>query len=224
MPTMDQVAWAQVNISTGGETASYKRGDLLPETADPEEAAQRSLLRIGGAIRIVEVVYTAEELAEQARSRGEATAAAMVAHDVDLSVPLAEQTQVGGEPGPPTLTSAHGGPVVIGDEDLRREHDKQAKAAEQRRREPPPANAAKAAWVAHAVDVHGADPAEAEKMSRDDLADKYGAKAGAKQAEGKPSGGPAPDRASAEAQPPGDQSGQRAPRPGQPRQPPGGRP
>ena len=132
MPTMDQVAWAQVNVSTGGETAAFKRGDLLPETADPEEMAQRSLLRIGGALRIVEVVYTDEELAEQARARGEATASAMVAHDVDPSVPLGEQTATGGEPGLPTLTSAHGGPVVIGDDDLTAEHAKQARAAERK--------------------------------------------------------------------------------------------
>lgn len=132
MPTMDQVAWAQVNVSTGGETAAFKRGDLLPETADPEEIAQRSLLRIGGALRIVEVVYTDEELAEMAKARGQATASAMVAHDVDPTVPLGEQTQGGSEPGLPTLTSAHGGPVVIGDDDLKAEHAKQAKAAERK--------------------------------------------------------------------------------------------
>jgi hypothetical protein len=75
VPTQDQVVWANVNLMAGGEAQSFPRGALLPDAASAEEIANRSLLRIGGAIRTVEVVYTADELAAQARAMAEVTAA-----------------------------------------------------------------------------------------------------------------------------------------------------
>lgn len=125
---MDQVAWSNVNIVTGGASKAFKRGELLPEPADSEEAAQRQLLRIGGALRVVEVVYTADELAEQARQRGVTTAVRESALDVDGSLPLGAQVN-NVAPGLPTMVDPSGSPVVIGDEDLRAEHEAARNAA-----------------------------------------------------------------------------------------------
>lgn len=221
MPTMDQVVWASVNVHAGGEPQCYKRGDLLPEASSSEEMAQRQLLRQGGALRIVEVVYTAEELADMARARGEATAAREAAADIDPNVPVAEQvTQP--DPGLPVLREPSGSPVVIGDEDLRAAHQQQARDAGQTREtqaredkegqpKPPAASAAKSAWVDHAVDVHGADRAEAEKMSRDQLAAKYaGAPAGGTAA------GKGPQPQAAPQPPPSSGTDSPAPQPDQP--------
>jgi len=103
MPTMDQVAWANVNVHAEGETKPFPRGALLPDAEDPEEASERSLLRIIGAIRTVEVVYTPDELAEQAKVRAETAAAAVTAHDVDPAKPMESQVTGEGEQHPPTL-------------------------------------------------------------------------------------------------------------------------
>lgn len=114
MPTtMDQVVWAQIGIHHDGENRYFKKGDLLPPASDSEEASTRNLLRIGGAVRTVEVVYTPDELAAQAQVRAETTAR----HEAAPAVPA----------GPPTLTSPAAAPVVVGDEELRAEHE-QAKA------------------------------------------------------------------------------------------------
>lgn len=182
MPTMDQVVWQSVNLAAGeGEATQYKRGDLLPATDDPEQTAQRTLLRLGGAIRVVEVVYTEEELAAQARERGEATARAAVAHDVNPAATMGSQTAGGAEPGHPTLTSSHGAPVVIGDEDLRAEHQeqagKEAERAEQARQAAearPQPSAAKHVWVDYVVEHHDVARHDAEGLTRDQLAARYG--------------------------------------------------
>jgi hypothetical protein len=184
MATMDQVVWQTANVVVGGEHKAFNRGELLPEPASAEEANQRSLLRLGGAIRMVEVVYTPEELAEQAQARGEAAAAREAALDVDPALPAGEQ-QAGGEPGRPTLVAPGGAPVVIGDEDLRAEHEAQAEEAAQARQaeaeraadKPPGVTASKAAWVDYAV-ARGADRDDAEAQTRDQLRAAYGPASG----------------------------------------------
>jgi hypothetical protein len=181
---MDQVAWASVNIMAGGEMQQFHRGDLLPEAASSDEASNRSLLRLGGAIRTVEVVYTAEELADQAQQRAVATAARETALDVNPDLPLAQQVPGSAPAGRPTLVEPSGSPVVLASEEDRAAHQRQSEQAEQARSEeasqppPPPANASKAAWVRHAVEVHGADQGEAEGMTRDQLRGQYTAPAG----------------------------------------------
>jgi hypothetical protein len=105
MPIQDQAVWASVNVPHPEKgSVNYKRGELLPDPASDEEAAARSLLRLGGALRTVEVVYTPEELASQATARAELAATASAAYEPD--------PQAGEHP--PTLTSTHGSPVVIG--------------------------------------------------------------------------------------------------------------
>jgi hypothetical protein len=116
MPTQDQVTWAAVNLVVGGETQSFTRGALLPEVTDGEESAHRSLLRAGGAIRTVEVVYTPEELAAAAKQRGEAAAANAAQHDVDPALPSGGQVTGTAKPGPPTLEAPGHAPVVVGPE------------------------------------------------------------------------------------------------------------
>jgi hypothetical protein len=177
---MDQVAWANANITVAGETTPFSRGALLPEPTSPEESAERSTLRLIGAVRTVEVVYTPDELAEQARLRGTASAAREASLDVDPSAPLGQQVPGSAEAGPPTMVEPSGSPVVIGDEDLKAEHekanqaarDKAAQAAQDKAAQPSAA-ASKQAWVDHAVDVHGADRDEAQGMTRDQLRDRY---------------------------------------------------
>jgi hypothetical protein len=117
MPVMDQVVWASVNIASASGTTAYGRGALLPDPADPEEASTRNLLRIGGALRTVEVVYTAEELAEQMGAQAAASSARVAALDVDPTAAVGNQTLGTGEPGPPTLESPGTTPVVIGPDD-----------------------------------------------------------------------------------------------------------
>lgn len=132
MPTMDQVAWANANVTVGGTTTPFGRGALLPDTTSPEEAAERSTLRLIGAIRTVEVVYTPEELAEQARARGEASAAREAALDVDPATPAGDQHAGQVTAGPPTMVEPSGSPVVIGDEGLKAEHEKAQRDADDR--------------------------------------------------------------------------------------------
>lgn len=114
MPTQDQVVWSNCNVFVDGEHQTFTRGALLPTAASPDEEAQRGLLRLGGALRVVEVVYTPEELAEQAQARAEATAEREAALDVDPELPLADQMPGTAEPGAPTLTTPGGTPVVLG--------------------------------------------------------------------------------------------------------------
>ena len=135
MPTMDQVAWANANILIGAAREPHSRGSLLPEPVTAEESADRQTLRLIGALRVVEVIYTPDELAEQARAQGAAVAARESAADVDPSLPLGEQVTGSADPGPPVLAGGGGAPVVIGDEDLKAEHDKAAKDADKRRTE-----------------------------------------------------------------------------------------
>src|SRR4249920_2921408 len=105
MPTQDQVAWANCNITTGGATKPFPRGDLLPAAVGDDEQYERTTLRLIGAIRTVEVVYSDAELAGQARDRGEQAAVRAAVHD----------------PGPvpavtPVLETPGAAPVVIGPE------------------------------------------------------------------------------------------------------------
>ena len=116
MPVLDQVVWQSVNVVHDGQPKFFKRGDLLPEAAGEQEAAARNLLRIGGAIQIVEVVYTPEELAVQATQIAAAAARRETA-------PPAPPDSAPAGPGLPTLTSPGAAPVVIGDEELRAEHE-----------------------------------------------------------------------------------------------------
>ncbi len=128
MATMDQAVWANVNVSVDGEHQAFARGALLPEPATADEASERNLLRLGGALRTVEVVYTPEELAEAARQRGETTATREAALDVDPTVPAGAQVP---DPGtvPPTMMEPSGAPVVIGNEEMRDAHEKAAAKA-----------------------------------------------------------------------------------------------
>jgi hypothetical protein len=130
MATMDQAVWANVNVSVGGEHQAFARGALLPEPATAEEASERNLLRLGGALRTVEVVYTAEELADMARQRGESTATREAALDVDPAAPSGDQMAGTATAGVATMVEPSGAPVVIGNEEMRAEHEKAAKAAQ----------------------------------------------------------------------------------------------
>jgi hypothetical protein len=174
MATMDQVAWANVNVMVGGVPQSFKRGDLLPEAADTDESSQRQLLRTGGALRIVDVVYTPEELAERAQALGRATAAREVANDVDPSLPLGQQVPGSREPGLPTITEPSGSPVVIGNEETRATHER---AAEDAAAPAPGVTGTKDAWVDFAVSK-GADRDKAKAMTRDQLRAAYGGAGG----------------------------------------------
>lgn len=183
MAIQDQAVWANVNVPHPDKgSVSFKRGELLPEPASDEESAARAILRLGGALRAVEVVYTPEELATRARDRATLAAAATAAHDPEADA--AEH--------PPTLTSTHGSPVVIGPPDGKDDDDAGGKHAVT---EPgaaaallsgapgahgagtpgvarPHANATKAAWVDYAV-TQDMDRDDAEAMTRDQLARKY---------------------------------------------------
>lgn len=132
MPTMDQVAWATANITVGGESTLFTRGALLPDPANAEEQGERGILRSIGAIRTVEVVYTPEELAAQAKERAEVTAQREAAYDAAADA-SASQVPGPGEPGRPVLQEPSGNPVVVGDEKLRQEHEQQRSAAAQQR-------------------------------------------------------------------------------------------
>lgn len=115
MPMQDQAVWANVNATVAGAMTPFTRGALLPDPVSPDESAERSLLRIGGALRTVEVVYTPEELAEQAAALAAATSAREVAADVDPVSASGSQVAGAGVAGPPTLHSGGAGaPVVLG--------------------------------------------------------------------------------------------------------------
>jgi len=113
MGTQDQVVWPSVNIPG----ATYQRGALLPDAVTDEESDYRALLRIGGALRVVEVVYTPEELAAMAGERAETTAVREAALSTDPAAPSGEATAGGASPGRPTLAEPSGAPIVVGSEE-----------------------------------------------------------------------------------------------------------
>jgi hypothetical protein len=76
MPVQDQAVWKSVTLVTAGAQHVYQRGELLPPPASDQESSQRTLLRLGGALRVVEVVYTPEELAARGRRPGQGPAQA----------------------------------------------------------------------------------------------------------------------------------------------------
>jgi hypothetical protein len=175
MAIQDQAVWASVNVPHPEKgSVNYKRGELLPDPASEEEAAARSLLRLGGALRTVEVVYTPEELADQATARAELAAAASAAQD-----PGADPAEH-----PPTLTATHGSPVVIGppDDAGGKDEDDTPPSAAAAGVPPdgaedagpaPHTNAAKAQWVDYA-ERRGMPRDQAEGMTRDQLVMQFG--------------------------------------------------
>lgn len=99
MPVQDQAVWPTVNITVAGRRRTYGRGELLPDPADEREAHSRQLLRLGGALRVVEVVFTE---ADRTR-RGGAASAAQAAEAAGVTTAVADH---GGMPS--------GAPVVLG--------------------------------------------------------------------------------------------------------------
>jgi hypothetical protein len=76
MPVQDQAMAREVTVRTGGKDRVFTRGDLLPPPTNDAEANTRTLLRIGGALRVVEVVYTPDEIAARSRQPGQGPAQA----------------------------------------------------------------------------------------------------------------------------------------------------
>ena len=76
MPIQDQAAAKQITVVTAGKPVVYERGELLPPPVNDEESNTRALLRLGGAVRVVEVVYTPDELAARSQHAGGARASA----------------------------------------------------------------------------------------------------------------------------------------------------
>jgi hypothetical protein len=119
MPTQDQVVWANCNVLVGEALEPFSRGVLLPEVATQAESANRQTLRLVGAIRAVEVVYTEAELAAAAGVHAQANADRAVARDVDPAAPMGDQVTGGVTAGAPTLESPGQTPVVIGPEPVK---------------------------------------------------------------------------------------------------------
>lgn len=169
MPTMDQVAWAGANVVVGQVREHFARGALLPAPVTADEAYDRQTLRIIGAIRVVEVVYTPEELAAQMAAQGAATTAREQAGQVDPDVPLGQQTELPAAGGPPTVVGPGGAPVVIGDEELKAEHAKAEKDTARRAKAAADAPAgAPAEQRATAGAAGAAAPARSEPAKDDD--------------------------------------------------------
>jgi hypothetical protein len=145
MPVQDQAVWKTVNATSGGQARTYRRGDLLPPPATDAEANQRTLLRLGGALRVVEVVFTPEELASRGRGAGQSPAQASAAAGV-VSATVAPVKNA--DPRVATV----GAPVVLGPK--------------------PAGHAPKGEWVEYAVS-QGMTEAEAKDTTRDALAEKY---------------------------------------------------
>ena len=103
MPIQDQAAAKQITVVTAGKAVVYERGELLPPPASDEESNTRALLRLGGAVRVVEVVYTPDELAARSQHAGGARASAAVGVTAAVVTPPA-----GSDPRQPTA------PVVLG--------------------------------------------------------------------------------------------------------------
>jgi hypothetical protein len=144
MPVQDQAVWRSVTVPVSGKSQSFQRGELLPPPASEAENSQRSLLRLGGALRVVEVVFTPEELAARQGRPGQGPAATSAGAGVTAAVAPAP----GADPRSPNL----GGPVVLGPK--------------------PAGHATKKEWAEYAQS-QGMDKAEAEGMTRDQLAEHY---------------------------------------------------
>jgi hypothetical protein len=121
MPIQDQAAAKQVTVVTAGQVVVYERGELLPPPSNEEEANTRSLLRLGGALRVVEVVYTPDELRARERQSGLTGAQASQAAGIPAAVAPAPET----DPRQPVA------PVVLGPK--------------------PPSHGTKRDWVAYAT-------------------------------------------------------------------------
>jgi hypothetical protein len=145
MPVQDQAVWKTVTLSTAGVPHVYARGDLLPPPTTDAEANQRSLARLGGALRVVEVVFTPEELATRGRAHGQSPSQASEAAGV---VSATVTPPVNADPRVATV----GAPVVLGPK--------------------PAAHATKKEWKEYAI-TQGMGEAEAEAMTRDALAEQY---------------------------------------------------
>lgn len=141
MPIQDQAAAKQITVVTAGKSVVYERGELLPPPASDEESNTRALLRLGGAVRVVEVVYTPDELATRSQHAGGARAASAAGMAAAVVGP-----PEGSDPRQPTA------PVVLGPK--------------------PPDHGTKTAWVDYAAS-QGMPRDEAERMTRDALADHY---------------------------------------------------
>jgi hypothetical protein len=103
MPVQDQAVWRHVTVVCGDAPHVFGRGDLLPAPRTDAEASNRTLLRLGGALRVVEVVYTEEELAARGRRPGQGPAEAGHAAGASAVVAPAENADPRG-----------GAPVVLG--------------------------------------------------------------------------------------------------------------
>jgi hypothetical protein len=104
MPVQDQAVWKSVTVVTHGSPQSFHRGDLLPPPAGDAESNQRALLRLGGALRVVEVVYTPDELRARGQGGGQSPAQAGVSAGLAAAVAPAP----GADPRQPAA------PVVLG--------------------------------------------------------------------------------------------------------------
>jgi hypothetical protein len=152
MPVQDQVVWQNVNVTVAGRNRNFARGELLPNPTSEPEANNRALLRLGGALRVVEVVYTEAELAQRRRSTARPAAAAaragITAAEPAPAAPAAAQAATPEKPAEPPGS----GPVVLGPK--------------------PVPSATKHEWKDYAVS-QGMEPADADDMTRDQLAAKY---------------------------------------------------
>lgn len=140
MPVQDQAVWKSVNIVVGGKPTVFSRGDLLPPPATDAEANQRMLARIGGALRVVEVVFTPDELRARSQLHGQGPAEAAATAGI-TAVTATVAPAPGSDP-----RSAAGAPVVLGPK--------------------PASHATKREWHEYAV-THGLTAEAAEGMTRD---------------------------------------------------------
>jgi hypothetical protein len=149
MPVQDQVVWQSVNVAVRGRLRTFKRGELLPPPADDKEANLRALARLGGALKVVEVVRVAPDPATRTSP---AQAAAMAGIPASPSPGTTPGPAPAAEAAAPAAGESTAPPVVLGP--------------------PPPAHGSKRDWVDYAV-TQGMDRAEAEGMGRDQLAQHY---------------------------------------------------
>lgn len=98
----DQVRWLSCNVTVGGEQKRFARDQLLPPPASPAEAAERAVLRLGGALAAVEVYY----------EPGEAGAP-----EASAEVKAAEPETAAPAPAAPAPAKAAAAPVIVGAED-----------------------------------------------------------------------------------------------------------
>jgi hypothetical protein len=110
MPVQDQVVWQTINVNVGGQRRHFARGELLPAPVSEAEANARALMRLGGALRVVEVVYTEAELAARRRGRARPADAAERA-GITAAAPASTATAAAPASGPVVLgpkPAAHG--------------------------------------------------------------------------------------------------------------------